>query len=192
MLHVLSQFLNFISKFSRYSFILFNTNSQILIKLSISCFMNLIHIMVNQGFCFSTLLQINFIACQFLAVILSFILKKYVKHPRARLMYCLISGICICNFCFGVQIFHVLISAGLSFVLIRYCCRSTYMPWLVWLNFNNGLAYYTHFYWSLYFIQVCFYRIHVVSGMAAHEETISGSRLFLRYYSPPDGKYLEL
>ncbi|OXA57729.1 membrane-bound O-acyltransferase domain-containing protein 2 [Folsomia candida] len=77
--------------------------------------------------------QINFIACQFLAVILSFILKKYVKHPRARLMYCLISGICICNFCFGVQIFHVLISAGLSFVLIRYCCRSTYMPWYVFI-----------------------------------------------------------
>ncbi|ODN01090.1 Membrane-bound O-acyltransferase domain-containing protein 2, partial [Orchesella cincta] len=74
--------------------------------------------------------QVNFITCQVVALCFSLSMKRWIKDPHTKLIYTLICGLGICLFCFGNQIFHIIASAGLGYILIK-ANKSSNMPWIV-------------------------------------------------------------
>lgn len=64
------------------------------------------------------------------ALCFSISMKKWIRDPQTKLIYTLICGLGICLFCFGNQIFHIIISAGVGYIIIS-TNKSSHMPWVV-------------------------------------------------------------
>ncbi|XP_074656763.1 lysophospholipid acyltransferase 6-like isoform X2 [Tubulanus polymorphus] len=68
--------------------------------------------------------QVNFLTCQFLALLLSYPLRSVLSplktSSNARLAYELFVGLFLCTFCFGYQIIHLIILSTTCLLILKY------------------------------------------------------------------------
>ncbi|XP_074657184.1 lysophospholipid acyltransferase 6-like [Tubulanus polymorphus] len=74
--------------------------------------------------------QVNFLTCQFLALLLSYPLRSALSplktSSNARLAYELFVGLFLCTFCFGYQIIHFIILSTTCLLILKYYPRRHY------------------------------------------------------------------